>query len=236
MKKNIRFAIALSLTLVFSSCKKEPANTESGTASTADVPATIKAEPAEDPKETKSTETLTKIIMDTSMGSIELELNAQKAPLTVANFLKYVDSKQFDGTIFHRVIQDFMIQGGGFSIAGDEKETLASVKNESSNGLSNSRGTISMARTNHPDSATAQFFINVADNAGLDGAPGRPGYSVFGKVVAGMDVVDAIRAVKTGQKTMRALHPDGRLYPQPFQDVPMKDVIIKTVKRSGSAQ
>ena len=236
MKKNIRFGIALSLTLVFSSCKKESANTEAGTDSTADVPATIKAEPAEDPKEIKSTETLTNIIMDTSMGSIELELNAQKAPLTVANFLKYVDSKQFDGTIFHRVIQDFMIQGGGFSIAGDEKETLASVKNESSNGLSNSRGTISMARTNHPDSATAQFFINVADNAGLDGAPGRPGYSVFGKVVAGMDVVDAIRAVKTGQKTMRALHPDGRLYPQPFQDVPMKDVIIKTVKRSGSAQ
>ncbi|MDC0047850.1 peptidylprolyl isomerase [Verrucomicrobia bacterium] len=172
--------------------------------------------------------------MDTSMGIIELDLNAEKAPLSVANFLRYVDSKQFDDTVFHRVIQDFMIQGGGFAASGEEKETLASIKNESANGLSNARGTIAMARTNHPDSATAQFFINVGDNTSLDGANGRPGYAVFGKVVSGMDVVDAIRAVKTGQKTMKAIHPDGRLYPQPFQDVPMKDVVIKSIKISSA--
>lgn len=241
MKNHIRFAILISLTFVFSSCKKDPENSNNNPDSATDSPAVGTVAPteksdAEESEESKPPQDLTKIIMDTSMGAIELELNVEKAPLTVANFLKYVDSKQFDGTVFHRVIKDFMIQGGGFSIAGDEKETLASVKNESSNGLSNSRGTISMARTNHPDSATAQFFINVADNTGLDGAPGRPGYAVFGKVVTGMDVVDAIRAVKTGQKTMRALHPDGRLYPQPFQDVPMKDVIIKTVKRSGGTE
>jgi len=241
MKNSIRFSILFLFILTFSSCKKDSANSKVDSDPSVNDSAATNVEPEksqhlESSKESKGAEAFTKIIMDTSMGSIELELNSGKAPLTVVNFLKYVDTKQFDGTIFHRVIADFMIQGGGFTIAGDEKETLASVKNESSNGLNNSRGTISMARTNHPDSATAQFFINVADNDGLDGVAGRPGYSVFGKVVSGMDVVDAIRAVKTGQKTMRALHPDGRLYPQPFQDVPMKDVIIKTVKRSDSSQ
>lgn len=235
MKKNFRFLLFLSFILNIAACKEKPSNEKvdsTDNKSTVDVG----AQPSDETvKGGNAAEPVTRIVMDTSMGIIELDLNAEKAPLSVANFLRYVDSKQFDDTVFHRVIQDFMIQGGGFAASGEEKETLASIKNESANGLSNARGTIAMARTNHPDSATAQFFINVGDNTSLDGANGRPGYAVFGKVVSGMDVVDAIRAVKTGQKTMKAIHPDGRLYPQPFQDVPMKDVVIKSIKISSES-
>ena len=232
MKKNLRFLLLLSFILTASACKEDVSNGK------ADLKSKGSADQVEAPssegagKVDEAPEAATRIVIDTTMGSIELDLNSQKAPLTVANFLRYVDSKHFDNTVFHRVIEDFMIQGGGFSATGEEKETLASIKNESSNGLSNSRGTIAMARTNHPDSATAQFFINVSDNTNLDGSNGRPGYAVFGKVVSGIDIVDAIRAVKTGQKTMKAMHPSGKLYPQPFQDVPMKDVIIKSIKRT----
>ena len=233
MKKKFRSSLLLLFILNIAACKDQPANEKAETANQKAETANEKAETAKEKAETaKEKSESTRIVMDTSMGVIELDLNAEKAPLTVANFLRYVDSKQFDGTLFHRVIEDFMIQGGGFSVSGDEKETLASVKNESANGLSNSRGTIAMARTNHPDSATAQFFINVSNNSSLDGANGRPGYAVFGKVVSGIDVVDSIRAVKTGKKTMKAIHPDGRLHPQAFLDVPMKDVIIKSIKRS----
>jgi peptidyl-prolyl cis-trans isomerase B (cyclophilin B) len=161
------------------------------------------------------------VVMETSMGTIKIELYQDKAPITVANFLNYVDKKFYDGTIFHRVIEDFMIQGGGFEPGLKEKKTGASIRNEAYNGLSNVRGTIAMARTNVPDSATAQFFINVEDNSKkLDRAhtPDKVGYAVFGKVIEGMDVVDAIREVKTGNK---AGH----------ENVPLKDVIIKSVRR-----
>jgi cyclophilin family peptidyl-prolyl cis-trans isomerase len=160
------------------------------------------------------------VVMDTSMGKIEIELNREKAPITVNNFLSYVDKKFYDGTIFHRVIENFMIQGGGFEPGMKEKTTQPPIKNESSNGLSNKRGTIAMARTNDPNSATAQFYINVEDNsAGLDKARARDGvgYCVFGKVINGMDVVDKIRKVKTTSKFGHG-------------NVPVEDVVIKSVR------
>ena len=145
----------------------------------------------------------TVVVVETSMGTIKIELFDDKAPITVKNFLSYVDGKHYDGTIFHRVIgkensdHDFMIQGGGYEPGMKEKKTKEPIKNEASNGISNTRGTLAMARTNDPDSATAQFFINVADNKFLDKAGRNPGYAVFGKVVEGMDIVDRIKAVKT---------------------------------------
>ncbi|MCU0576140.1 MAG: peptidylprolyl isomerase [Desulfobacterota bacterium] len=157
-----------------------------------------------------------KVILETSMGSITLELYPGKAPATVKNFLAYVDEKFYDTTVFHRVIRGFMIQGGGMTADMKEKPTHAPIKNEADNGLKNDRGTISMARTPDPDSATAQFFINAKDNSFLnfraktmDGY----GYCVFGKVTKGMDVVDAIEAVATGSKGFH-------------QDVPVKPVVI----------
>jgi cyclophilin family peptidyl-prolyl cis-trans isomerase len=165
------------------------------------------------------------VVMETSKGKIEIELDRDKAPITVNNFLKYVDKKFYDGTIFHRVMGNFMIQGGGFEPGLKQKETDAPIKNESYNGLSNKRGTIAMARTGAPNSATAQFYINVEDNArGLDKSTARDGvgYCVFGKVINGMDVVDQIRKVRTTTKT----DPEGH----PFGDVPVEDVIIKSVR------
>jgi len=152
------------------------------------------------------------VIMDTSHGKIAIELFADKAPITVKNFLQYTDDKHYDGTIFHRVISDFMIQGGGFEPGLKEKRSRAPIKNES--GISNERGTISMARTKDPDSATAQFFINVKDNTRLDKAR----YAVFGKVIDGMDVVDKIRRVETAD---RGDH----------EAVPIQDVVIRSVRR-----
>lgn len=140
-----------------------------------------------------------RVTLDTSKGKIVLELYADKAPKSVANFLHYVRQHHYDGTIFHRVIAGFMIQGGGFDTQGVEKPTGAPIANESKNGVSNERGTIAMARTSDPNSATAQFFINVVDNPRLDGTPGTWGYAAFGKVVQGMDVVDAIAAVSVGR-------------------------------------
>ncbi len=138
------------------------------------------------------------VIFQTSMGEIVIELNAEKAPITVKNFLGYVESGFYNGTIFHRVIKGFMIQGGGFTADMNQKSTKAPIKNEASNGLKNDRGTIAMARTNNPDSATCQFFINHVNNSSLDYAGGaNPGYAVFGKVIEGMDVVDKIASVKT---------------------------------------
>ena len=157
--------------------------------------------------------------MVTSMGTINLELYPDKAPVTVENFVDYAKKGHFNGTIFHRVISDFMVQGGGFTPDMNEKETGAGIQNEAGNGLSNTRGTIAMARTGDPNSATAQFFINTVDNFKLDrGAePGGFGYAVFGKVTKGMDVVDKIRAVKT---TTRG----------PHENVPVNPVTIKSVK------
>lgn len=142
-------------------------------------------------------ETAPKVMFETSQGNIQLQLDTDKAPATVTNFLKYVEKGHYDGVIFHRVIPGFMIQGGGFTPEMQQLETEAPVRNESDNGLSNLRGTIAMARTRNPDSATAQFFINTVDNRRLDGMPGRPGYTVFGKVTDGMEVVDAISKVET---------------------------------------
>ncbi len=162
------------------------------------------------------------VVMETSMGTIKIELFADKAPETVKNFLQYADDKHFDGTIFHRVIEDFMIQGGGFEPGMKEKKTRPPIKNEAGNGVSNARGTIAMARTTDPDSATAQFFISVKDNKNLNRAgPDRPGYAVFGKVTEGMDVVDKIKKVETGKVGGHG-------------DVPKSDVVIKSVRRAES--
>jgi peptidyl-prolyl cis-trans isomerase B (cyclophilin B) len=157
-----------------------------------------------------------RVRMETSLGAIVIELDAEKAPVTVHNFLAYVDDKFYDGTIFHRVIPTFMIQGGGFEPGMSQKRTNAAIKNESGNGLSNVRGAIAMARTNDLNSATSQFFINVVDNPRLDGAK----YCAFGRVIEGMDVVDKIRDVKTGAKGMFG------------QDCPLEDVVIKSVRRA----
>lgn len=141
--------------------------------------------------------------LKTSQGAIVLELNPAKAPKTVANFLQYVNSKHYDGTVFHRVIDGFMIQGGGFTADMQQKPTQAPIPLEANNGLKNDRYTVAMARTGNPNSATAQFFINVADNAMLNAPqPDGHGYAVFGKVVKGTDVVDKIRAVATGNRGM----------------------------------
>lgn len=142
-----------------------------------------------------------RVRLETSMGNIVLELDAERAPATVENFLAYVNDGFYDGTIFHRVIDGFMIQGGGYTADFSRKTTRAPIKNEADNGLGNKRGTISMARTRDPHSATAQFFINVADNAALDHTSQDArgwGYAVFGRVVEGMDVVDKIRTQPTG--------------------------------------
>lgn len=159
-----------------------------------------------------------KVQIQTNMGDIVLELNAKAAPKTVANFLQYAKSSFYKNTIFHRVIPGFMIQGGGFVSGLEEKDTKAPIALESRNGLTNQRGTIAMARTSDPNSATSQFFINVANNNFLnaDQAQDGNGYAVFGKVVSGMEVVDKIAGVKT--HTVRY-----------YDDVPIRDVVIKNV-------
>lgn len=167
----------------------------------------------------KNTDKEPTVVIATSMGDITVKLNAEKAPITTANFLKYVEKKQFDGTIFHRVIKDFMIQGGGFTADMKEKETMAPIKNEANNKLSNKRGTIAMARTNDVNSATAQFFINVENNERLDyKSDDQYGYAVFGEVTAGMDVVDKIRQVRTISKGE-------------YDDVPAQTVTIKSIQK-----
>ncbi|HJW24367.1 MAG TPA: peptidylprolyl isomerase [Rhodocyclaceae bacterium] len=155
--------------------------------------------------------------LQTNLGTITLELDAEKAPKTVENFLAYVKAGHYDNTVFHRVIKNFMIQGGGFEPGMKQKPTNAPIENEAANGLKNKRGTVAMARTNDPHSATAQFFINVVDNDFLDfKSPNGSGwgYCVFGQVVEGMDVVDQIKAVRTGNKGFH-------------QDVPVDDVVIE---------
>ncbi len=185
------------------------------------------AKEAEKPAAAKAT----KVRLKTSKGDIVIEMNAEKAPVTVENFLGYVKKKHYDGTAFHRVIDGFMIQGGGFAVEGKtlvEKESGKGIKNEGQNGLSNDRGTIAMARTNDPNSATAQFFINVKDNAMLN-YPSNGGYAVFGKVVEGMDVVDKIKAVETGSTTLTMRHPaTGAKVDAPSGDVPKENVVIKS--------
>ncbi len=161
-----------------------------------------------------------RVAVRTSMGDFMLELYADKAPITVKNFLRYVDEKFYDGTIFHRVMSSFMIQGGGFTPDLRKKETHDPIENEANNGLSNQRGTVAMARTRAKDSATAQFFVNVVDNAKLDhrGPGPRFGYTVFGKVVEGMNVVDKIRRTPVERKSRRFTH------------LPKETVVIKSIR------
>jgi len=194
------------------------------------VPAIAIGENTAKPDE-KSDAKPTKVRLKTSMGEILLELDPAKAPVTVENFLNYVRNKHYDGTVFHRVIDGFMIQGGGFAESDGklvEKPKGKGIKNESRNGLKNKRGTIAMARTADPDSATAQFFINVADNPMLD-FPSNGGYAVFGKVVEGMDVVDKIKVVPTTTSDITMIHPaGGQKLEMPAENVPRKIVVIQS--------
>ncbi len=156
----------------------------------------------------------------TSKGNFTIELFTDKAPISCENFLAYVDAGHFDGTVFHRVIPGFMIQGGGFNEDMQQKKTNAPIKNEATNGLRNKRGTLSMARTNDIDSATSQFFINLVDNDFLDHNPGNYGYAVFGKVISGIEVIDEIAKVKTGRRSGHA-------------DVPIESIIVTSATRTG---
>jgi cyclophilin family peptidyl-prolyl cis-trans isomerase len=162
------------------------------------------------------------IRFETTHGNFTVELFDKDAPLTVANFYAYADSGFFDGTIFHRIVPGFVIQGGGLTAEFDQKQTKPPVKNEADNGLRNERGTLSMARTDAPHSATSQFFVNLADNEFLDYKPGRHGYAVFGRVVDGIEVIDKIAAVKTGRR-------------KGYTDAPMEDVIITSARRAAKA-
>ena len=167
-----------------------------------------------------------KVLMETSLGNITLELNAEKAPRTVENFLRYVDEGFYSGTVYHRVIDGFMIQGGGFTMALEKKDNHAAIKNEADNGLKNLRGTIAMARTNRPHSATSQFYINLVDNGMLDFRERNRrgwGYCVFGKVTGGLDVVDKIAKLTTTTKTNASGHP--------MRDVPIEPPVIKSMTR-----
>ena len=171
-----------------------------------------------------STSNTTMVTLKTNKGDIQISLNAEKAPESVKNFLNYANSGHYDGTIFHRVIQGFMIQGGGFEPGMEQKEVGDSIVNEADNGLTNIKYTVAMARTNEPHSATSQFFINVKDNDFLNHSSPTPsgwGYAVFGEVTAGTDIVDAIEQVPTGQVSR-------------FGDVPLEDVIIESVVVEGS--
>ena len=211
----------MSLAMVFAGGSTAAAQDETTppapVAATAMEAAAPEAAPA--PEQAKETDM---VIIKTTLGDIKVKLAADKAPLTVANFLAYVDAGFYNGTIFHRVIDGFMIQGGGFDASMNQKPTRAPIKNEAANGLQNKRGTLAMARTMVVDSATAQFFINVKDNGFLDFRAPNPqgfGYCVFGEVIAGMDVVDKIKGVRTGIKAG-------------MQDVPLETVEILSVTRA----
>lgn len=209
----MKYTLIPLLALALFACDGQPQKEETKEEQT-------QAEPKEDmatPQESEESKTIL-VTMETSMGDISIELDSTRAPQTVQNFLAYVDAGFYDGTIFHRVIDGFMIQGGGFGPDGVQKPTRDPIFLESQNGLENEVGTIAMARTNAPNSATAQFFINLKDNDFLNYAPGNPGYAVFGKVVSGMDVVSQIKGVKTG--TFQA-----------YRDWPVEPVVIKSVKR-----
>ena len=237
----IQFIIILGIFL-FVSCSKQNEslnsssneNDDSKTENVSQPPLDLVDVPAKEPVTINNSP---QVLIDTSFGEITIELDALNAPITVKNFLQYVESKHYDKTIFHRVIDGFMIQGGGFSSEGDEKNTNPPIKNEGKNGLSNKKGTIAMARTQVADSATSQFFINTADNSrGLDagGANGPDGYAVFGKVIQGIEVVDKIETVKVGPKTLRSLSPQGKLYASPNSNVPSENVIIKSISIIGN--
>jgi peptidyl-prolyl cis-trans isomerase A (cyclophilin A) len=158
------------------------------------------------------------ILFETTLGNFKIEFFEKEAPISVANFKKYIEDGFFDGTIFHRIVPGFVIQGGGFTEDMAQKKTAAAIKNEADNGLKNSRGTLSMARTNDINSATSQFFVNLKDNDFLDHSRGNFGYAVFARVIEGMDVVDRIAEVETGRK-------------RGFDDVPVDAVVMKSVRK-----
>lgn len=161
------------------------------------------------------------IRFETTLGSFSIELFEDKAPISAANFLKYVDDEFFDGTIFHRIVPGFVIQGGGFTEDMTQKRTQPAIKNEADNGVKNTRGTLSMARTSDINSATSQFFVNLKDNDFLDHSRGNFGYAVFGRVTEGMEIIDKIAAVKTGRR-------------RGFEDVPLDPVIMTSVRRTAA--
>ena len=198
-------AVLVPAMLVTAACKQKDNSAQN----------TAQSTPAGDTSETQGGNPV--VIISTSKGDIKVELFKNEAPVTVENFLSYVNDGFYDGTVFHRVIPNFMIQGGGFTPDFAQKPTKAPIKNEADNGLKNDRGTLAMARTQVVDSATSQFFVNVVDNDFLNNGARDFGYAVFGKVVDGMDVVDAIAAVPTSNKGMHG-------------DVPTEDVVIESVK------
>jgi cyclophilin family peptidyl-prolyl cis-trans isomerase len=167
-----------------------------------------------------------RVLMKTTDGDITIELYADKSPITVENFLRYADDGHYDGTVFHRVISNFMIQGGGFDAELREKETRGPIVNESKNKLHNTRGTLAMARTSDPDSAAAQFFINQRSNLRLDWSGGKDGYTVFGEVIDGMQIVDIISLTDTGSAQAQTTRG-----PTVFQDVPVQPIVILSVTR-----
>ncbi len=203
--KLLLVAVLVPAMLVTAACKQKDNSAQN----------TAQSTPAGDTSETQGGNPV--VIISTSKGDIKVELFKNEAPVTVENFLSYVNDGFYDGTIFHRVIPNFMVQGGGFTPDFAQKPTKAPIKNEADNGLKNDRGTLAMARTQVVDSATSQFFINVVNNDFLNNGARDFGYAVFGKVVDGMDVVDAIAAVPTSNKGMHG-------------DVPTEDVVIESVK------
>ncbi len=220
---SILAAAALSLPVLPALGQAETAPKPEAKQPEADKP---KTDDKTDTKPAKEEAKLVYVNMKTSMGDLVIELNQDKAPITVKNFLNYVDKQHYHNTIFHRVISTFVLQGGGFGTDLKEKSTDKSIKNEWQNGLKNTRGSLSMARTSDPDSATSQFFINVKDNADLDmGGPryGGAAYAVFGRVVAGMEVVDKIKVVPTGTKPFAS--------GMQMSDVPKTNVVIESVTR-----
>ena len=221
MSKSWYCGLIIIAVLVFG-CEKETPEVPAEQEQVQLEPVTVPAEQEQEQLERTIVEDQKKRVkLETSMGDIVIELNEQAAPVTVKNFLEYVEQGHYDETIFHRVIHGFMIQGGGFTSDMAQKETRAPIKNEASNGLKNYRGTIAMARTSEPDSATCQFFINHRNNTGLDYTENtEPGYAVFGKVVEGMNVVDGIAMVKTTTRKRQ----DG----MEMQDVPVEPVVIKS--------
>ena len=234
--KRISLLLLLSGVLCCVSCTPEEKTTSSAQSSepvveTESPPKEPPVEPVPVPAEPEKVEAPTPqnpvVKIATSMGEIQIELFAGKAPITVANFLAYTKSGFYNGTIFHRVIPGFMIQGGGITPEMVNKLTSPSIKNESYNKIRNKRGTLAMARTNAPDSATSQFFINHKDNKSLDfDGPYKPGYAVFGKVIKGMDVVDRIASLKT--KNSQYYDEKNKLN-VPCQNVPIETVLIESV-------
>jgi peptidyl-prolyl cis-trans isomerase A (cyclophilin A) len=246
------FLTVAAALLLICGCEKQAPTTPTDTSTTTEAAETKPANDAdkpeantaeedkpmtqtEKPADADSAEMHPRVVLSTTKGDIVLELDPEKAPITVKNFLQYVDDGHYNGTIFHRVMDEFMIQGGGFGTDKKQKESRAQIKNEWQNGLKNKRGTIAMARLgNQPDSASAQFFINHVDNDGLDLPRDGAGYAVFGKVVDGMDVVDAIAKVTTGTAVLESLRQVGDqkvLESMPAQNVPIEDVIIESAKR-----